>query len=45
MTKAKDRLDELIAEKEKLENDYAELQKANTVSILHTCHKPVMGTT
>ena len=32
MTKAKEQLDELVAEKEKLENDYAELQKANTVS-------------
>ena len=36
MTKAKEHLDKITADKDKLEIEYAELQKCNTVSI-HTC--------
>ena len=33
MTKAKEHLDKITADKDKLEIEYAELQKSNTVSI------------
>ena len=36
MTKAKEHLDKITAEKDKLEIEYTELKKTNTVSI-HTC--------